>query len=244
MVKIPELAEDGQNWKIYHTKYLEVAATKNLLSIVAGCKLDNGSKDWDHQNRVAWMLLYITLPTLLRHCIWLFENAWKVFWYIAFYFHNCKPIVDPMQRNSRPVQMRTNIIHQQKCWYWVFVHSCGVMWCICSDYFSCFLSRLIRWFVAFVLHCFSVFALFVYLKMSCPESLLFSLWHWAQGLYSVASPHNLVSDTGHKSALLWFILTYWNRDQFTDEWRWHTTIPRTEKLNVREERDKGVDRYI
>ena len=93
------------------------------------------------------------------------------------------------------------------CWYWVFVHSCGVMWCICSDYFSCFLSRLIRWFVAFVLHCFSVFALFVYLKFLCPESLLFSLWHWAQGLYSVASLHNLVSDTGHKSALLWSILT-------------------------------------
>ena len=30
-----------------------------------------------------------------------------------------------------------------------------LMWCIFSDYFSCFLSRLIRWFVAFVLHCFS-----------------------------------------------------------------------------------------
>jgi len=36
MVKIPKLAEDSQNWKIYHTKYLEVAATKNLLSVVAG----------------------------------------------------------------------------------------------------------------------------------------------------------------------------------------------------------------
>jgi len=99
-----------------------------------------------------------------------------------------------------------HIIHTI-CWYWVFVHSGGVMWRICSDYFSCFLSRLIRWFVAFVLHCFSVFALFVYLKFSCPESLLFSLWHWAQGLYSVASPHNSVSDTGHKSALGWSILT-------------------------------------
>jgi len=38
-------------------------------------------------------------------------------------------------------------------------------------------------------------------------------------------PSNSVSDTGHKSAPLWFILTdpqgfeYWNRDQFTDEWR-------------------------
>ena len=47
------------------------------------------------------------------------------------------------------------------CWYWVFVHSYCVVWCICSDYFSCFLSRLIRWFVAFMLHCFPLFALFV-----------------------------------------------------------------------------------
>ena len=72
------------------------------------------------------------------------------------------------------------------CWYWVFVHSCCVVWHICSDYFSCFLSRLIRWFVAFVLYCFSLFGLFVVLKSSSPVSFLFSLWHWAQGLYSVA----------------------------------------------------------
>ena len=55
-----------------------------------------------------------------------------------------------------------------------------LMWGFFSDYFSCFLSRLIRWFVAFVLHCFSLFALFVVLKFSSPVSLLFSLWHWAQ----------------------------------------------------------------
>ena len=62
-----------------------------------------------------------------------------------------------------------------------------LMWCFFSDYFSCFLSRLIRWFVAFVLHCFSLFALFVVLKFLSLVSLLFSLSHWAQGLYSVAS---------------------------------------------------------
>ena len=73
------------------------------------------------------------------------------------------------------------------CWYWVFVHLLLPYVTLFSDYFSCFLSRLIRWFVAFVLHCFSLFALFVVLKFSSPVSLLFSLWHWAQGLYSVAS---------------------------------------------------------
>jgi len=95
MVKIPELAEDGQNWKIYHVKYLEVAATENLLSIVAGWESDDGSKDWDHQNRVACMLLYITLPPLLQSHIQLLENAQEVFQYLAFYFHDCEPIADP-----------------------------------------------------------------------------------------------------------------------------------------------------
>ena len=48
MVKIPELAEDGRNWKIYCAKFLEVAATECLLSIVAGWESDDGSKDWAH----------------------------------------------------------------------------------------------------------------------------------------------------------------------------------------------------
>ena len=49
-----------------------------------------------------------------------------------------------------------------------------------SDYFSSFLSWFITWFVAYVFLCFSLFALFVDMKFSCPESFLFSLWHWAQ----------------------------------------------------------------
>ena len=66
--------------------------------------------------------------------------------------------------------------------------SCCLMWRFFSDYFSCFLSRLIRWFVTFVLHCFSLFGLFVVLQFLAPGSLLVRLWHWAQGLYYVAFP--------------------------------------------------------
>ena len=95
----------------------------------------------------------------------------------------------------------------QKCWSWGFVHLLLPYVMLFGDYFSCFLSKLIRWFVVFMLHCFSLFGLFVVLKFLSPVSLLFGLWHWAQGLYYVAFPLNLVSDTRHKSALLWFILT-------------------------------------
>ena len=48
-VKIPELTANGRNWKIYRAKYLEVAATEGLLSIVAGWELDDGTKDWAHR---------------------------------------------------------------------------------------------------------------------------------------------------------------------------------------------------
>jgi len=95
MVKIPKLEEDGQNWKIYREKYLEVAATENLLSIVAGWESDDGSKDWDHRNRVARMLLYITLPPLLQSRIRLLERAQEVFRYLAYYFLDAEPIADP-----------------------------------------------------------------------------------------------------------------------------------------------------
>ena len=67
--RIPELTEDGQNWKIYHTKFLEVAATERLLSIIAGWESDNGSKDWAHRAEVARMLFLMTTPPLLRSCI-------------------------------------------------------------------------------------------------------------------------------------------------------------------------------
>ena len=80
---------------IYRTKYLEVAATENLLSVVAGWESDDGSKDWDHWNRVAHMLLYITLPPLLQSRIQLLEHAQEVFRYLAYYFLDADPIADP-----------------------------------------------------------------------------------------------------------------------------------------------------
>ena len=64
--RIPELTEDGRNWKIYHAKFLEVAATERLLSIIAGWESDNGSKDWAHRAEVARMLFLMTTSPLLR----------------------------------------------------------------------------------------------------------------------------------------------------------------------------------
>ena len=50
---------------------------------------------------------------------------------------------------------------------------------------ACFLSSFVTWLVAIVLHCYSLFGLFVDLKFSCPVTFLFSLLHWAPGLSSI-----------------------------------------------------------
>ena len=35
-VEIPTLALDGQNWKIFHVKLIEAAATQHVLGLLAG----------------------------------------------------------------------------------------------------------------------------------------------------------------------------------------------------------------
>ena len=93
--QIPKLAEDGRNWKIYHAKFFEVAATERLLSIIAGWESDNGSKDWAHWAEVARMLFLMTTSPLLRLRIRLFESAQQIFRYLTFYFLDFDPIEDP-----------------------------------------------------------------------------------------------------------------------------------------------------
>ena len=48
-VKIPKLAKNGQNWKIYRMKVIEAAAMDitNPLGVLAGWELDDGSHDWE-----------------------------------------------------------------------------------------------------------------------------------------------------------------------------------------------------
>ena len=95
MVKIPKLTEDRQNWKNYRAKYLEVAATEGLLSIVAGWESDDGSKDWAHRAEVARMLFLMTTSPPLRLNIRLMDSARQIFRYLSFYFRDYEPIVDP-----------------------------------------------------------------------------------------------------------------------------------------------------
>ena len=89
MVKIPELAKDGQNWKIYRTKFLEVAATFDCLEVLAGRPYKGD--DWDGCNALlCCMFMETVAPSICFkiHC----RTAHKIFKYLVKCFHDNDPI--------------------------------------------------------------------------------------------------------------------------------------------------------
>ena len=93
MVKIPKLTEDGQNWKIYRAKLLEVAATQGWLCVLAGEPFD-GTYDWQGYDALLHELFNATVP--INIYVQLFCNtAHQVFKYLVKRFCDRKPIRDP-----------------------------------------------------------------------------------------------------------------------------------------------------
>ena len=89
MVKIPELAEDGQNWKIYHMKFLKVAATFNCLEVLAGRPYEGDN--WDGCNALLCCMFMETVTPSIYFKIRC-RTAHENFKYLAKHFHNSKPI--------------------------------------------------------------------------------------------------------------------------------------------------------
>ena len=70
MVKIPELAKDGQNWKTYYAKFLEVAATFDCLEVLAGRPYKGD--DWDGCNALLCCMFMETVAPSIYFKICLF----------------------------------------------------------------------------------------------------------------------------------------------------------------------------
>ena len=89
MVKIPELAEDGQNWKIYRVKFLEVTAIFDCLKVLAGRPYKG--EDWDGCNALpCCMFMETVAPSIyfkIRH-----RTAHENFKYLMKCFRNNNPI--------------------------------------------------------------------------------------------------------------------------------------------------------
>ena len=84
-VKIPALALDGQNWKNFHAKLIEAAATHiaEPLGVLAGWEEDDGSDDWEGTDATAKFLIYPTLPLELLRPIRKLDTAHEMFMYLA-----------------------------------------------------------------------------------------------------------------------------------------------------------------
>ena len=89
MVKIPELAKDGQNWKIYCTKFLKVAATFDCLKVLAGRPYEGD--DWDGCNALLCCMFMETVAPSIYFKIRR-RTAHEIFKYLAKRFCDNDPI--------------------------------------------------------------------------------------------------------------------------------------------------------
>ena len=89
MVKIPELAEDRQNWKIYRVKFLEVTATFDCLEVLAGRPYEG--EDWDGCNTLLCCMFMETVAPSIYFKICR-RTAHKKFKYLAKRFCDNDPI--------------------------------------------------------------------------------------------------------------------------------------------------------
>ena len=102
-VKIPTLALDGQNWKIFRAKLIEATATQQVLGLLAGWEVepdDEDSQEWDDwygYDAVAKFLIYPTLPLKLLHPIWKLHTVHEMFEFLTHQFHDYDPIEQDVQ---------------------------------------------------------------------------------------------------------------------------------------------------
>ncbi|KIM54336.1 hypothetical protein SCLCIDRAFT_31202 [Scleroderma citrinum Foug A] len=89
MVKIPELTKDGQNWKIYCVKFLEVAATFDCLEVLAGRPYEGD--DWDGCNALLCCMFMETVAPSIYFKIRR-RTMHKNFKYLAKHFCDSEPI--------------------------------------------------------------------------------------------------------------------------------------------------------
>ena len=89
MVKIPELTEDGQNWKIYCAKFLEVAATFDCLEVLAGRPYKGD--DWDGCNALLCCVFMETVAPSIYFKIRR-RTVHENFKYLVKHFCNNDPI--------------------------------------------------------------------------------------------------------------------------------------------------------
>ena len=93
-VKIPGIAPNGQNWKIYRVKIIEATATDitDPLGVLAGWQPDNGSYDWECLDAILKWTFYTTVPISILRPIRKLDTTHEIFKYLAKRFCDNEPI--------------------------------------------------------------------------------------------------------------------------------------------------------
>ena len=93
-VEVPKLAENGRNWKLYHAKIVEAAATDitDLLGVLAGWEPDDGSYDWECRDAILKWTFYTSVPISILCPIQKLNTVDQIFKYLAKRFRNSEPI--------------------------------------------------------------------------------------------------------------------------------------------------------
>ena len=103
-VKVLKLAENRQNWKIYHAKIIKATATDitDPLGVLAGWQPDDGSYNWECLDAILKWTFYTTVPITILHPIWKLNTAHKIFNYLVKCFCDNILIVGPHTKKSEP----------------------------------------------------------------------------------------------------------------------------------------------
>ena len=109
-VKVPKLAENGQNWKIYCMKIIEAAAMDitDPLGVLAGWQPDDGSYDWECLDAILKWTFYTTVPISILRPIRKLDTAHEIFSYLAKRFRDPNPIVDPRTTSANEAKCGTD----------------------------------------------------------------------------------------------------------------------------------------
>ena len=109
-VKIPKLAPNGQNWKIYHAKVIEAAATDitDPLGVLAGWQPDDGSYNWECLDAILKWTFYTTVPITILHPIRKLDTVHEIFKYLVRCFCDPNPIVDPHATSANEAKRGTD----------------------------------------------------------------------------------------------------------------------------------------
>ena len=109
-VKVPKLAKNGQNWKIYCAKIIKAAATDitDPLGVLAGWQPDDGSYDWECLDAILKWTFYTSVPITILRPIRKLDTAHEIFNYLVKRFCDNNPITDPCTKKSEPSANKVN----------------------------------------------------------------------------------------------------------------------------------------